>query len=135
MASSRSSLADLAAAVRAVADVEAFGLVQPGIDADANLYTRHRVGTTAPRLPLRYLPPVLRPQHATAPQAVAVAALDNPEHVFVDRLRQYGAQTLICVPLRAEPGVFWAALARPEPPGSEELAAFAKIAERVAAAH
>src|SRR5262245_16932986 len=109
MALNKTPLAALEADVRAVADVEGFGLVLPSGDSDVSLCTRHRSGTTAHVLPLSLVPPVLRPleRAAPAPTVTLVSTLPHPHHVFMERIRQYGVETIVSVPI-SDAGLFWA---------------------------
>src|SRR5262249_26831510 len=134
MALSKTSLAALEAEVRTVADVEAFGIVLPSGDADVCLFTRHRSGTTSHLLPRLLVPPLLRPEEQKTPIVLPVSSLD-PQHLFTERIQQYSVATVISVPLRSRPGIFWAGVAHATTFDAAEVAAFAELAEHVAAAH
>jgi transcriptional regulator with GAF, ATPase, and Fis domain len=103
-------IAALEADVRAVADVEAFGLVR--CDGDAlELFTRHRVGTTGHRMLPQMVPPLLRPGGSTRIDQALLASLDDAEHVFVGRLRQYAVGRVLAIRLGQDGSVFWVGVA------------------------
>ena len=54
-------LSDLVPAVRAIADIEAFGVILARPERQAQLVTRHRAGVAAHLLPLERLPSALVP--------------------------------------------------------------------------
>jgi len=100
------ALVSLEPLVRAIADVEAFGIVVPSGPDRAELYTRHRSGAAAHRFTLDRLPPILRPLGGST-TIVKVAALVDPQEIFVQRLRLYDVAVVLGVPLPGKAGVFW----------------------------
>src|SRR5215471_17308874 len=100
------ALVSLEPLVRAIADVEAFGIVVPSGPDRAELYTRHRSGAAAHRFTLDRLPPILRPLGGST-TIVKVAALVDPQEIFVQRLRLYDVAVVLGVSLPGKAGVFW----------------------------
>src|SRR5262245_16726184 len=105
MDSNRAILAVVEADVRAIADVEAFGIVCPVGEDRADLWTRHRTGAAGHRFTYDRIPPTLRPSGAP-PSIVAIESLTDPAHVFVQRLLMYNVANVLALPAGA--AVFWA---------------------------
>jgi len=102
-------ISDLASAVAAVADVEAFGAIIWRPDAMAQMVTKHRVGVAAHLLPVAELPPLL----ATTPPAPVVTRLPgdlDAAQPMVARLLDYAIDWLLVVPLPGRAGLWWAGL-------------------------
>jgi hypothetical protein len=108
MVSSRRALVAIEPEVRAIADVEAFGVVTPSTDGKADL---------------SYAPSVRRggaPFHARIGcrrccarsvgrrRSCQIASLVDPQEVFVQRLQLYRITVVLGVPLPENGGVFWA---------------------------
>jgi transcriptional regulator with GAF, ATPase, and Fis domain len=125
-------IAALEADVRAVVDVEAFGLVRRDDDA-LELFTRHRVGTTGHRMPPRMVPPLLRPDAPARTADALVASFDDSEHVFAARLRQYAIGRVLAVGLEKENAVFWVGRAGEGTFTAAEVSDLAAVAARVVA--
>src|SRR6185295_12677183 len=126
-------LSDFVPAVRAIADIEAFGVVLSRPDRQAQLVTRHRTGVAAHLMPLALLPSTLTP---SAGAATVIAPLgENPEksHPVVDRLLHYGIDCLLVMPLPDGQGLFWAGQ-RDAPFAAAQIAAFERLAAQVAEA-
>jgi two-component system response regulator AtoC len=134
MDSSRAVLGAVEADVRAIADVQAFGVVLPFGDACLDLCTRHRTGAAAHRMRLEWVPPLLRPRELTETSSASVASLVDPQHIFVQRLNLYRIETVLAIPLRADEGVFWAGKAG-RPFTAAGTGAFEAFAARLADAY
>src|SRR6185295_8147344 len=127
-------LSDYVAAVRAIADVEAFGVVLGRPEERAQLVTRHRAGVAAHLLPLESLPAALR--SVTVARTVITPLQDETEasHPMFDRLMGYGIECLLLTPLPDRQGLFWTGKHGVEPFADTEIAAFESLAAGVAAA-
>jgi transcriptional regulator with GAF, ATPase, and Fis domain len=102
-------ISDLASAVAAVADVEAFGAIIWRPDAMAQMVTKHRVGVAAHLLPIAALPPLL----AATPPSPVVTRLPgdlDAAQPMVARLLDYGIDWLLVVPLPGRAGLWWGGL-------------------------
>ena len=102
-------ISDLASAVAAVADVEAFGAIIWRPDAMAQMATKHRVGVVAHLLPVAHLPPLL----AATPPSPIVTRLPGDLDVtqpMVARLLDYAIDWLLVVPLPGRVGLWWGGL-------------------------
>ncbi|MEO8677641.1 MAG: sigma 54-interacting transcriptional regulator [Vicinamibacterales bacterium] len=128
------AIADFDTAVRALADVEAFGLVFRRDQTFVDLLTRHRAGVAAHRLPVARLPHALQPSSVPGLIIIPLTTIVDAGDVFVDRLRQYGIDQLLAVQLRDATGVFWAGKAGHWTVTPDEAPAFTALAEAVAAA-
>jgi two-component system response regulator AtoC len=132
MVSSRRALVAIEPEVRAIADVEAFGVVTPSTDGKADLSTRHRSGAAAHRFTLDRLPPLLRPLGGST-TIVPVASLVDPQEVFVQRLQLYRITVVLGVPLPENGGVFWAGKGGADAAFSvDEVRGFEALARRIA---
>jgi transcriptional regulator with GAF, ATPase, and Fis domain len=126
-------IAALEPEVRAVADIEAFGLVR--CDGDAlELFTRHRVGTTGHRMPARMIPPLLRPGASLRSAQQPIAAFDDPEQIFASRLRQYGIGHVLTIGLEEGATLFWVGRAGDATFTPAEVFGFEAVAGRAGAA-
>src|SRR5581483_9435368 len=131
MDSSRAILSTVEADVRAIADVEAFGLVFPVDDDRATLLTRHRTGASGHRFTYDRIPPTMRPTGAP-PSVVQIESLTDPTQVFVQRLAMYKVANILALPAGA--GVFWAGTASGRSFAQGEIDAFVALASRLATA-
>ena len=101
-------LSDFVPDVRAIADIEAFGIVVARPERLAQLVTRHRTGVAAHLMPIELLPAALTPPARAA--TVITPLRDNAEvsHPVVDRLVRYRIDCLLVMPLPDGEGLFWA---------------------------
>jgi transcriptional regulator with GAF, ATPase, and Fis domain len=103
-------LSDFAAAVRDVADVEAFGAVlwRPG--DFAQLVTCHRSGVAGHLLPIARLPSILAPSASGATIATPLPGTLDPAQPVVARLVAYGIESILVIPLAGNAGFWWGGL-------------------------
>src|SRR5581483_481836 len=129
------ALAALEPDVRAIADVEAFGLVSAhDEDGSLELFTRHRVGTAGHRMPKRMVPQLLRPGRVGPPADAQVTTFADPEAVFAGRLRSHGIGRVLAVGVRGGAGLFWIGRAGEAELGADQVAAVAALARRASEA-
>src|SRR5262249_4041491 len=100
----------LAPAVRAIADVEAYGAILWRPVDLAQLVTRHRAGVAAHRMPIASLPSFLARSDDTRSRTIAVPGSLDRTHPFVSRFEDYGIDWLLVAPVPAGKGFFWAGL-------------------------
>jgi transcriptional regulator with GAF, ATPase, and Fis domain len=127
-------LSDLAPAVRAVADVEAFGVILWRPEGLAQMVTRHRAGVVAHRMPVAELPPFLAPSAEAQPRTLAIPGALDRDQPFVQRFVDYGIGWLLIVPVPGAAGVWWGGL-RDTDFTSTQIAAFETCVAGAAAAH
>ena len=100
-------LSDFVSAVRAIADVEAFGVVLGRPERQAQLVTRHRAGVAAHLLPLDRVPPALAPSAAATVVITPLQEHSEASHPVFDRLLRYGIDCLLVMALPGGAGLFW----------------------------
>ena len=127
-------IADFDPAVRAIAHVEAFGLVFRHDESWLDTLTRHRTGVAGHRLPSATVPPLLRPSGEPGQIVVPRATFGDEAHPFVDRWRRYGIDRAMVIQLPDAGGVFWIGRAGAWTPTADESSAFAALARTIAAA-
>jgi transcriptional regulator with GAF, ATPase, and Fis domain len=129
-------LSDYDDAVRAIADVEAFGVITPAADDRVQLYTRHRAGTAAHLLPRGELPEVLRPPLVAVTTVTPLSSRIDPAHAMAERLAMYGVEYLLLVPMPAAGGggVLWLGKRGADAFTAEQVAPFEQVAATLAAA-
>jgi transcriptional regulator with GAF, ATPase, and Fis domain len=127
-------LSDFVPDVRAIADIEAFGIVVARPERLAQLVTRHRTGVAAHLMPIELLPAALTPPARAA--TVITPLRDNAEvsHPVVDRLVRYRIDCLLVMPLPDGEGLFWAGKHDTTRFADAQIAAFEPLAARVAEA-
>jgi len=126
-------LSDFGDDVRAIVDVEAYGIVLAKPDQRAKLVTRHRAGVNAHLVPVeRLIWPLLPALEA----ASAVTSLSqHPEaHPVFERLRRYRIDALLVVPLPDQIGVLWTGVKGADPFTNAKIGAFQALTARIAAA-
>jgi len=125
-------LSDFAAAVRAIVDVEAFGIVLAKPENRAKLVTRWRAGVNAHFVPVeRLIAPIL----PTIDRVVVMNDVSGPHadaaHPVFQRMRKYGVDTLLAVPLGDGMGRFWAGAKGADRFDDSAIAAFRTLTARI----
>src|SRR3954466_3127260 len=134
MTGRRPVLSDFVPDVRAIADVEAFGVVLDRPGQRAQLVTRHRAGVAAHLLPADRLPPALRPGAAAVRSFAPLCEEVDAAHPMMQRLLGYGIECLLVQPLPGMAGLFWTGKVGAPPFDDAQVAAFAALASRLVAA-
>jgi transcriptional regulator with GAF, ATPase, and Fis domain len=127
-------LSDFMSDVRAIVDVEAFGVVLARPEACAQLVTRHRAGAAAHLLPIERIPPVLSPSAAAIHTTSPLRACADVAHPVIERLVGYEIDCLLVVPMPDAGGLFWTGKRGEAPFVPAEIDRLASLAARVAAA-
>jgi transcriptional regulator with GAF, ATPase, and Fis domain len=128
------ALSAFARDVRAIVDVEAFGVILHAPDGRVQLVTRHRVGGAAHLLPLQRLPVFLDPSIAAATIITPLSSHADLSHPMVQRLRSYDIDCLLLMPLPGSLGLFWIGKRGTPPFADRSVVEFERLAARVAAA-
>jgi transcriptional regulator with GAF, ATPase, and Fis domain len=126
-------LSDFVPAVRAVADVEAFGVVLGRPERQAQLVTRHRAGVAAHLLPIERLPSALTPSVGTTAVMTPLPKHPDASHPVFERLMRYGIDCLLVMALPDGAGLFWTGKAGESPFSDTQMAAFEPLVARLAA--
>jgi len=126
-------VADFEGDVRAIADVEMFGVVVSAPAHRARLVTRLRAGASAHLLPGERLWPVLTPRLAATTMVATLSSHADRSHPLVGRFLKYGVDCILAIPLPGDQGVFWTGK-RGEPFDDRQVAGFERLATGVAAA-
>jgi transcriptional regulator with GAF, ATPase, and Fis domain len=127
-------LSDFDRDVRAIADVEMFGIVTGAPEDRARMITRLRAGASAHLLPLARLWTVLAPPLSAATIVTPLSSRDDTSHPIVHRLLKYGVDCVLTIPFPGDVGLFWTGKRGVEPFAGAQVAGFEQIAARVAAA-
>src|SRR2546422_2254688 len=120
--------------VRAIADVEAFGVVLAAAEHRAQLFTRHRSGTAAHLFPIDRLPAALTSPLDAATIITPLSARFDPADAVTRRLAMYGIECLLLLPLPDGMGLLWIGKSGLAPFTDEQVGAFERVAARLAAA-
>jgi transcriptional regulator with GAF, ATPase, and Fis domain len=127
-------LSDFSGEIRAIADVEAFGLMLHAPGERARLLTRHRVGTAAHLLPVDRLPAAINPAIAATTVVTPLSTHAEASHPVVERLLKYDIDCLLLMPLPGDLGLFWAGRRGVESFDARTVADFDRLVPRLAAA-
>jgi transcriptional regulator with GAF, ATPase, and Fis domain len=127
-------LSDFSGEIRAIADVEAFGLMLHAPGERARLLTRHRVGTAAHLLPVDRLPAAINPAIDATTVVTPLSTHAEASHPVVERLLKYDIDCLLLMPLPGDLGLFWAGKRGVESFDARTVADFDRLVPRLAAA-
>ena len=100
-------LSDFVPDLRAIADIEAFGVVLDRPGRQAQLVTRHRAGVAAHLLPIERLPSALTPPGSSTKVIAPLQQHPDASHPVFDRLLRYGIDCLLVMALPGGAGLFW----------------------------
>jgi transcriptional regulator with GAF, ATPase, and Fis domain len=127
-------LSDFDPDIRRVLDVEAFGVVLGKPDERAKLVTRHRSGVNAHDVPLRRLVMPLMPTIDVVTVVAGLSAHATADHPVFERLRKYGIDSVLVVPLPDALGVLWSGVKGDGPFSRAEISGVQEMAARMASA-
>ena len=119
--------------VRAIADVEAYGVVLPAPDDHVETITRHPYGAASHLLPIGRLPPALTEPPDRAAIVTPLSARFNPAHDVTKRFETlYGIECMLLVPLPDREGLLWTGKRGLEPFTQQQVEAFEQLVPRLA---
>ena len=127
-------IADFVPAVRAIVDVESFGVVLRRPDPNAQLLTRHRAGTAGHLIPLEHIPGLLTPFIDAAALVTPLREHAEAAHPMIVRILESGAESLLLMPLPGPLGLFWAGRPSLAPLSDQQWSDLTDLAARLAAA-
>jgi len=127
-------LSDFNSDIRAITDVEAFGIVLHAPGERVRLVTRHRVGIAAHLLPVDRLPAAINPAIAATAVVTPLSTHAEASHSVVERLLKYDIDCLLLMPLPGDLGLFWAGKHGVESFDTRTVADFDRLLPRLAAA-
>ena len=119
--------------VRAIADVEAYGVVLAAPDDRVETVTRHRFGAAAHLLPAGRLPPALTEPPDRAVMVTPLSARFDPAHDVTKRFAQlYSIECMLLLPLPDRLGLLWIGKRGLDPFTDEQTSRFEALVPRLA---